>query len=65
MADSIAANRVHYRETTASQRRVFFQIWKERGNVSEACRRAKVGRNTLYYWKPRFDSKGYVSLEDH
>ncbi len=64
MAERIAAHQVHYRETTASQRRLLFQTWEEKGNVSEACRQAKVGRNTFYYWKSRFESNGYAGLQE-
>lgn len=64
MAESMTANRVYYRETTASQRKLLFQVWKETGNVSEACRRAKVGRTTFYYWKPRFDAADDAGLEE-
>jgi len=34
------------------------------GNVTEACRKAHVGRGTFYYWKPRFDEHGYAGLEE-
>jgi len=32
--------------------------------VSEACRKAHVGRTTFYYWKERFDDQGYAGLEE-
>jgi transposase InsO family protein len=63
MAENIAVHRVYYRETTASQRKLLFQVWEETQNVSEACRRAKVGRNTFYYWKPRYDAHGSAGIE--
>ena len=63
MAEKRAAKRAYYRGTTASQRKLLFQMWEETGNVSEACRQAKVGRNTFYYWKSRFDTDGYGGLE--
>jgi transposase len=31
--------------------------------VTEACCKAHIGRGTFYYWKPRFDEKGYAGLE--
>ena len=33
------------------------------GSVTEACRKAHVGRGTIYYWKPRFEEQGYAGLE--
>lgn len=49
--------------TTAQQRKLLFEIWEKTGCVSEACRKAHVGRATFYYWKPRFTEKGYGGLE--
>jgi hypothetical protein len=34
--------RVYYGQTTYSQRKYLFELVEELGNVSEACRRAKV-----------------------
>ena len=56
--------RIHFPFTTAQQRKLLFETWEETGNVTEACRKAHVGRGTFYYWKPRFDEQGYASLED-
>jgi transposase len=56
--------RVVYRETTAQQRKLLFEVWEETGNVSLACRKAHVGRGTFYYWKPRFEKQGYKGLEE-
>jgi len=39
-------------------------LWEETGNISEACRKAHVGRGTFYYWKPRFDKEGYDGLTE-
>ncbi len=55
--------RIHYRRTTAQQRKLLFEKWEETGNVSEASRKAHVGRGTFYYWKGRFGEKGYEGLE--
>jgi transposase len=55
--------RIYYRETTAQQRKLLFEIWEASGNVSLACRKAHVGRGTFYYWKPRFEKHGYKGLE--
>lgn len=56
--------RTYYRYTTAPQRRLLFETWEATGEVTEACRKAHVGRGTFYYWKPRFDEQGYTGLEE-
>ena len=53
----------YFRPTTAAQRRLLFETWEETGNVAEASRKARVSRDTFYYWKPRFDEGGYEALE--
>ena len=55
---------IHYRRTTAQQRKKLFEKWEETGNISEACRKAHVGRGTFYYWQARFEEKGYKGLEE-
>jgi transposase len=55
---------VHFRFTTAQQRKRLFEVWEETGSVTEACRKAHVGRGTFYYWKPRFEEQGYAGLEE-
>jgi transposase len=55
--------RITYRETTAQQRKLLFEVWEATGNVTLACRKAHVGRGTFYYWKPRFEKNGYAGLE--
>jgi transposase len=57
--------RIHFRYTTVQQRKLLFEIWEATGNVTEACRKAHVGRGTFYYWKPRFDEQGYAGLEEY
>ena len=54
---------IHFRYTTGQQRKLLFEIWEATGSVTEACRKAHVGRGTFYYWKPRFDEQGYAGLE--
>jgi transposase len=56
--------RIVYRETTAQQRKLLFEVWEATGNVTLACRKAHVGRGTFYYWKPRFEKQGYQGLEE-
>lgn len=60
----MTTTRIHYRRTTAQQRKRLFEIWEETGNVSEACRKAHVGRGTFYYWQARFEEEGYEGLEE-
>jgi transposase len=55
--------RIHFPFTTAQQRKLLFETWETTGNVTEACRKAHVGRRTFYYWKPRFEEHGYAGLE--
>ena len=56
--------RIHYPRTTAQQRKRLFELWEESGNISEACRKAHVGRGTFYHWKARFEQAGYEGLEE-
>jgi transposase len=56
--------RTYYRETTPQQRRLLFETWEATGNVTQACRKAHVGRGTFYYWKARFEEQGYAGLEE-
>ena len=58
------AKRIHYPRTTGQQRKRLFELWEERGNISEACRKAHVGRGTFYYWQPRFEQKGYEGVAE-
>jgi len=58
----MSQERTYFRFTTAQQRKLLFEEWEKTGNVTEACRRAHVGRATFYYWKPRFDEHGYAGL---
>ena len=60
----MTAKHIHFPFTTAQQRKLLFEIWEATGNVTEACRKAHVGRGTFYYWKPRFDEHGYTGLEE-
>ena len=55
---------IHFPLTTAQQRKLLFETWEATGNVTEASRKAHVGRGTFYYWKPRFDEHGYAGLEE-
>lgn len=55
---------IYYRETTFQQRKYLFELVERLGNVSEACRRAKVSRKTYYLWKPRYESEGIEGLRE-
>ena len=59
----MTTKRTYYRETTPQQRKLVFETWEATGNVTQACRKAHVGRGTFYYWKPRFEEQGYAGLE--
>ena len=59
------ANRVYFPPTTPQQRKLLFETWEQTANVTQACRKAHVGRVTFYYWKPRFDKAGYAGLESY
>ncbi len=55
---------VYYRQTTFQQRKYLFEIVEQLGNVSEACRWAKVSRKTYYHWKPRYEKEGLEGLRE-
>ncbi len=55
--------RIYCPPTTEQQRVELFKIWEETGNVSQACRKARVSRQTFYNWKERFEQEGYSGLE--
>lgn len=55
--------RVYCPPTTEQQRKELFKIWEKTGNVSHACRKARVSRQTFYNWKERFEQEGYSGLE--
>lgn len=57
--------RVYFPATTPQQRKLLFETWEQSKNVTAACRKAHVGRSTFYYWKPRFEEKGYAGLETY
>lgn len=59
----MTTKRTYYRETTAQQRKLLFEIWEATGSVIRACQKAHVCRGTFYYWKRRFEEQGYAGLE--
>ena len=55
---------VYYPQTTFQQRIYLFELVERLGNVSEACRRARVSRSTYYRWKPRYEKEGVDGLRE-
>ena len=55
--------RTYYGYSTYQQRKLLFEIWEKTGAVTQACQKAHVSRRLFYYWKSRFDEKGYAGLE--
>ena len=55
---------VYYPQTTFQQRIYLFELVERLGNVSEACRGAKVSRSTYYRWKPRYEKEGVEGLRE-
>lgn len=53
----------YFGKTTPQQRRLLFETWEETGSITIACHKSRVSRHTFYYWKPRFEAKGYSGLE--
>jgi len=56
--------RTYFPPTTPQQRHLLFKTWEETGNVTEACGKAHVSRQTFYNWKPRFEEGGYEALNE-
>jgi len=56
--------RTYYGYTTYQQRKLLFETWEETGKITLACKKAHVSRGLFYYWKTRFDEKGYAGLEE-
>ncbi|MCP5088207.1 MAG: helix-turn-helix domain-containing protein [Rhodobacteraceae bacterium] len=54
--------RTYFPPTTPQHRQLLFKTWEETGNVTEACAKAQVSRQTFYNWKPRFEAGGYEAL---
>ena len=50
--------------STAQQRKLLFKTWEATGSVTQACQKARVSRGLFYYWKARFDAKGYAGLAE-
>jgi len=61
----MSQQRTYFPPTTPQQRKLLFETWEATGSVTAACQKAHVGLGTFYYWKPRFDTEGYVGLESY
>lgn len=60
----MSTKRTYYGYSTYQQRKLLFETWEKTGKVTQACQKAHVSRGLFYYWKSRFDEKGYVGLEE-
>ena len=56
--------RTYFPPTTPQQRHLLFKTWEKTGNVTEACAKAHVSRQTFYNWKSRFEEGGYEALNE-
>jgi len=56
--------RTYYGYTTYQQRKLLYETWEETGKITLACKKAHVSRGLFYYWKARYDEKGYAGLEE-
>lgn len=63
MEDKSARSRPYFRESTAAQRRLLFEIWERTGHAGKASSEAHLSRGTFYYWKERFEQSGYAGVE--
>ena len=59
----MSTKRTYFGFSTPQQRKLLFETWEATGNVTAACRTARVSRGLFYYWKARFDQYGYTGLE--
>ena len=58
----MSTKRTYFGRTTSDQRRLLFETWQVTGNASQACRVARVCRQTFYDWLPRFSADGDAGL---
>lgn len=56
--------RTYFPSTTSQQRHLLFKTWEETGNVTAACAKAHVSRQTFYNRQPRFEEGGYEALNE-
>jgi len=60
----MSSKRTYFGYSTPQQRQLLFETWEATGSVTTACRTARLSRGSFYYWKARFDEKGYAGLEE-
>ena len=56
--------RTYYGYTTFQQRQLLFETWEATGNVTYACKKARVSRGTFYTWQPRYEADSYAGLRE-
>ena len=61
----MSPKRTYYGFTTPQQRQLLFETWEGTGSVTKACDKARVSRGLFYYWKPRFEERGYAGLAEY
>ena len=61
----MSPKRTYYGYTTYQQRKLLYETWEETGKITLASQKAHVSRGLFYYWKARFDEKGYAGLEEY
>jgi transposase len=60
----MSEKRTYFGFTTPQQRKLLFEVWEATGDITEACRQARVSVRLFYYWKKRFELDGYAGLEE-
>lgn len=63
VGEIVKNKRPYYRPTTVDQRKLLFRVYEETGIVRAAAAAAHVGVGTFYYWRERFEVRGYAALE--
>jgi transposase len=61
---SMNTTKTKFPPTTLQQRQLLFRTWEETGSVKSALQKARVSKQTFYYWLPRFKEDGYAGLEN-
>jgi transposase len=60
----MSTKRTYFGFSTTQQRKLLFETWEATGSVTQACQKARVSRGLFYYWKARFEAKGYPGLAE-
>jgi transposase len=59
----MSPKRTYFGFSTGQQRKLLFEVWEKTQSIENACAQARVSQGTFYYWKVRFEEKGYAGLE--